>query len=875
MNNPTFLIKRVIINNFRGYPQGDFEFFKDNSEKRGLILLGGSNGYGKTSLLDAIEWCLSGTIRRIQEDYEIRKEKSNNLQRGLIRHNPSKKEVSVLIEAEIQGQLFKLERSFNKELESEAFVVENTLLKVNEKELLNGTIDDVLNKKIADIFYDRYVCSYDKNIKIYEKSRDGIYQMFSAFFGGTQEIENVINNLEGYQIGRGKQKKIVYGVIKQLEEELNVLNFKKDEADKRLQQSTEQRKKHFDTVKEQGDLQDVLNIYPTNPVIKLTVSPHEIIESPLGYEQRLQQAREQKKVLENIQYLVEKAAAYNQGVKYIKHLEKTLLLQSFREELLNPFKKDEQVINQVQSLDIKVIKEQLIYFRGIEKSTPNIVRNSRKVKELLLDYAGKIFDAQHRIIQEINLLDLKIEEKEKLEVELKQYDTNNPVLKALRSLVDHLDGFQILHKSQHESCPLCGSKESFSNKELELAQDAKQILGDVDQKRNALQIQYNLLESELQKDQENIKKYIIDYISKEILHLEGLLTSYNQMENIRLACVKFQLNFNDLKMNTLQRIENELGKEVLDGADVSLVEQNIIKALSNNAYKLEGVPSTLTDKEDITVQEFLSLSPKGKKSVLEVFIKQYEINLNVGEKYINPSQIKNINRDTLKKQLKVLDYIGQYLLNDKIIRELDGEILKLKENFTEQESLYNNKVKEINKLKHLLSSLKKIRSDWDKKIAEEIRVPFKRMYKRLTRHTNINDIDLIKEGITNQKAKIVANVNSEEIFAPNILSAGQLSTMSLAIFLTVAMGQKNQSFRCYFMDEPIQTMDDLNVLSFVDLLRTELLRHKIEQNSFIDQLILTTCDEDFENLVHHKMKNFNVNFTHIHFTSYGEYEFKA
>ncbi|MED0924098.1 AAA family ATPase, partial [Bacillus paranthracis] len=121
MDNPRFLIKKVIINNFRGYSYGTFEFFKDKDEKRGLILLGGPNGYGKTSLLDAVEWCLSGTIRRIQEDYEIRKETSNTLQRGLIRHNPSKKDVSVFIEADIQGNIITLERIFDKNQESAAF----------------------------------------------------------------------------------------------------------------------------------------------------------------------------------------------------------------------------------------------------------------------------------------------------------------------------------------------------------------------------------------------------------------------------------------------------------------------------------------------------------------------------------------------------------------------------------------------------------------------------------------------------------------------------------------------------------------------------------------------------------------------------------
>jgi len=77
------------------------------------------------------------------------------------------------------------------------------------------------------------------------------------------------------------------------------------------------------------------------------------------------------------------------------------------------------------------------------------------------------------------------------------------------------------------------------------------------------------------------------------------------------------------------------------------------------------------------------------------------------------------------------------------------------------------------------------------------------------------------------------------------------------------------------MDDPIQTMDDLNILSFIDLLRAELASKNESGNQFIDQLFFTTCDEKLERLILHKMKNFGVNYSHVHFTSYGNFEMKA
>jgi exonuclease SbcC len=84
------------------------------------------------------------------------------------------------------------------------------------------------------------------------------------------------------------------------------------------------------------------------------------------------------------------------------------------------------------------------------------------------------------------------------------------------------------------------------------------------------------------------------------------------------------------------------------------------------------------------------------------------------------------------------------------------------------------------------------------------------------------------------------------------------------------MLNKNDSIRCYFMDEPIQTMDDLNILSFIDLLRFQL-GEKTDKNIFIDQVFIATCDNDLEKLILHKMKSFGIGICEYKFEGPGKF----
>lgn len=102
------------------------------------------------------------------------------------------------------------------------------------------------------------------------------------------------------------------------------------------------------------------------------------------------------------------------------------------------------------------------------------------------------------------------------------------------------------------------------------------------------------------------------------------------------------------------------------------------------------------------------------------------------------------------------------------------------------------------------------------------------------------------------KLSIVMSPKGEEMkqIVPNLyFSTAQINILSFCIFLAKALHTKNdkgETIDCIFIDDPIQSLDDINILSLIDLLRNLAFTNK-------KQIILTTHDKNFYELLKRKM----------------------
>ena len=85
------------------------------------------------------------------------------------------------------------------------------------------------------------------------------------------------------------------------------------------------------------------------------------------------------------------------------------------------------------------------------------------------------------------------------------------------------------------------------------------------------------------------------------------------------------------------------------------------------------------------------------------------------------------------------------------------------------------------------------------------------------------------------------NGNKDEIVPNLYFSSAQINILSFCIFLAKALNAKDdkgKDVNCIFIDDPIQAMDDINILSVVDLLRNIAFAND-------KQVLITTHDRNF------------------------------
>lgn len=127
------------------------------------------------------------------------------------------------------------------------------------------------------------------------------------------------------------------------------------------------------------------------------------------------------------------------------------------------------------------------------------------------------------------------------------------------------------------------------------------------------------------------------------------------------------------------------------------------------------------------------------------------------------------------------------------------------------------------------------------------------LYRRIDPHPDYKKIKFIcdfKEDKPKLNVYLLKDEKSEDPIIPNLyFSAAQLNILSLSIFLAKALNAKDNKdnpIDCIFIDDPIQSMDSINILSTIDLFRSIMVNQK-------KQIILSTHDENFHNLLQKKM----------------------
>lgn len=144
-----------------------------------------------------------------------------------------------------------------------------------------------------------------------------------------------------------------------------------------------------------------------------------------------------------------------------------------------------------------------------------------------------------------------------------------------------------------------------------------------------------------------------------------------------------------------------------------------------------------------------------------------------------------------------------------------------------------------------------------------------KLYRKLDPHPKCKEITF-KCDFNEDRPQLnifVDSENDEPPITPSFyFSAAQLNILSLSIFLAKALRVKDNDGNpvdCIFIDDPVQYMDSINILSTIDLLRSIVVNLR-------KQIIIITHDENFHKLLQKKIPPEKFNAKYIEFETFGK-----
>ena len=853
-------IKKILLYNFKNFRHETVIDFSDN-----MTFLVGPNGFGKTTIFDAIELGLTGDISRINQN------------------NP------------VTGENIKYNKPFFQNDISEPVIINLWLEKsnVNQLVLVRKLIND---RPDGGILYapkrsigqfklfrqeeatDENFSSLDNDIKLSEIDQTTIDNFLEI--DGEYKLAKIFNLFNYIQ-----QEETTFFLKKSEKDRSNDLSFlvKTDEIEDRISKIEKVNKAISDNLESLTDQQEKLTQQELDNISYQRLFNQQVFqfdkESPFSVD-NLSQSDDFKVTIQKIIEFKQSfsISEYQRKLEREKRKKEINTIDSaLRFAILSPLVQRPNYQWQWEKYTLEnPIFFEYVLLENYLQTFETITHEYRRKQQLNQYWENLSTDINQMTVQTFQYVqnDRLSNDFESLKVQLTSYQTlresvgqADKNLSDLRQLRRKLgEKFDELRQHNHvdeDRCPFCNNqfdsfvdlKSSYDNYTdylTEISSRDSQRLQEVQLSLNSrIQQVKQKITDEINSLTTNIDKKLLDRLqelsgsyqsySKYLEDFKTFIQSYTNMAPYQLENLEFD-NYNHQYKSSLQEFRSKL-----------VVDDDVYRVLDINS--LENIKGQLGDlREEFPELQFetyqLESSSYSKINMAMINSRLHElkqaIHLAIDEKYaINENLIadaENIFPTYFQSKVEVLEDIRIGDLEEKKLY-IDKQY-KLVQNQQFQD--LSRRIKILEKTAERLKEIHTIYKEEVKKfkigIVKQLRIPFF-IYsaKMLQNYQQGMGIFLTYKKTTSSDNETVAIIrfksdtkNDHDVM--NQLSTGQLAVVSLAFTLSLnTMFKLSDNLNFLMIDDPIQDMDAMNVLSFIEILRHGIIdRYQIILSTYSD-----------------------------------------
>ncbi|MCO4097336.1 AAA family ATPase [Macrococcoides canis] len=850
------IIKKILLSNFKNFrEQVILDFSSD------VNFLVGPNGFGKTTIFDAIELGITGELVRIKANEKITPENE------------------------------KYKKPFFQNNENEPVIIKVYLLKENgDRLIIVRKFDEVIDKSKRDFapiasfkkieLFKQIVktdSDFDKNdvdlfIKIEQREIDDFLG-----FKNDYDIKNVFNLFNYIQqeettffLKQNEQQRSdkLSFLLKTDKIEEKVKKIKKVNAvlDKEIKSTIEkQRGIVFEATKSIEYKKLFLNRdFKFDSSIPFTND----IEELDTFREKIQEIIEFKKLFSIKDYRIKLEKEYK-----IKHIENDpILSDTLFYLLLEPLLIDRTWEKEKYALENSWLFEYVLledYMKNFDVVLSD--HNRKKQLNLYLTILSSDIERIHKYsFQSFENRELS-EDSKLLKILITNYyeirNLSNEIDRGLIELINLRKELEEKYNKTHlrevsdKNCPFCNTEfQSYTELMASYKDYENYLMAVLSNRSKEMQIkrgEINSLISDM-KDKINneLDSLVVDVEDEIIDKMKSLRTNVN--DNIITQFKMFLLNYieiSPLEYGSLsfQTFESELSKQKSNFL-LKLPFENEVYNFINSIAKDKFEAKSVAIREEFSKFDFhkfkiikmsnSKISMRYLENQIETIKKQLVYFINNKYEY-NENSIKDPNNILyliFSNDLQLLESISlDDLENKKYYIETKASSVQ-----TEKYMDLENKVKELSSIKNQLNITYNFYNEEIKKykveMIKKLRIPFFIYSSKILQNYQQGlgvflsfkkDFDNIEE---KSIVKFMTNSNNNHD-AMYQLSTGQLAAISLAFTLSLnTMFKLSDDLNFLMIDDPIQDMDSLNVLSFIEILRHSIIgKYQVILSTYNDQ----------------------------------------